>query len=214
MRKPPYLPQKLQMKKLLLLVALFAFSLTAMPQKMDSAQTAVKKAYTDFVKWYRNHSEILDGFNLFRGTDTNENGMQPPWIMNWKNVERYLANIRKRVPYLGAAFINNERKFLKSCERYWKKHPEEDLTVGFDFDRFIGGQESPQIMVDQYILSKKVTWKVEIKGDDAIIYYIYKGQLDDHEKPMKIKDGTKVKMKKEKGVWKIALLQNHFLDED
>jgi hypothetical protein len=202
------------MKKNLVAVLLFLFSLQGFSQKMDSTQLAVKKVYVDFVKWYRNHSEILDGFNLFRGSDTNENGMQPPWIMNWKNVERYLANIRKKVPWLGEAFIANERKFLKSCERYWKKHPEEEITVGFDYDRFIGGQESPQIMTDQYILSKKVSWKVEIKGDEAIIYYVWKGETDDNGKPLKIKDGTKVKMKMEKGKWKIALLQNHFFDED
>lgn len=202
------------MKKGLVALALFMVSFQAMPQQMDSAQKAVKKVYVDFVKWYRNHSEILDGYNLFRGSDTNENGSQPPWIMNWKNVERYLANIRKRVPYLGEAFITSERKFLKACEKYWKENPQEEITVGFDFDRFIGGQESPPIIIDNYILAKHVKWKVEIKGDYATIYYAGKFDKDDNGKPLKVKDGTKVKLKKEKGVWKIALLQNHFLDED
>jgi hypothetical protein len=206
----PYLLQKLPMKKLLLLVGLFVFSTTAMPQKMDSTQTAVKKVYVDFVKWYRNNAEKLDGYELAKGSSVNENGQQPPWIMNWKNVEKYFANIRKKVPWLGETFIANERKFLKTCEKYWKEDPTEEITVGFDFDRFIGGQESPPIIIDNYILAKHVKWKVEIKGDNATIYYAGKFDKDDNDKPVKIKDGTKVKMKKEKGVWKIALLQNHF----
>lgn len=192
---------------------LFLFAVCYIPlsaQKMDSAQLAVKKVYIDFAKWYRNHSEKIDHYELFRGSDTTENGMQPPWIMNWKNVEKYLANLRKKAPWLGAAFVANERKFLKSCERYWKKHPEEDLTVGFDFDRFVGGQESPQVIVDEIILSKKTKWLVEIKGNDAVIYYIHPWETDDNGKPLHIKKGTNVQLKKENGEWKISRLQNYF----
>ncbi len=198
------------MKKAPVLLALLFCTLQLTAQKMDSAQLAVKKVYIDFVKWYRNHSDKIDHYDLFRGSSTNENGMQPPWIMNWKTVEKYLANLPKKAPWLGAAFVANERKFLKSCEQYWKKHPEEELTVGFDFDRFIGGQESPQVMADEYILSKKVKWLVEIKGNNAVIYYIHPTETDDNGKPLAIKKGTNVQMKKENGVWKIARLQNYF----
>lgn len=199
------------MKKGCIAAIMFLVCLKAMPQqKLDSAQQAVKKVYVDFARWYKTHANALDGYDLVSGKDTTDNGMQPPYRMNWKNVEKYFANIRKKVPWLGETFIANERKFLKSCEKYWKEEPGEEIIAGFDYDRFVGGQESPGYMVDYTILSKKIVWRVDIKGDDATIYYMEKGAKDENNKPMKITQGTKVKMKKEKGVWKIALLQNHF----
>lgn len=208
-----FVPKIANVKKGFIAAVLFLASLPAMPQKMDSAQLAVKKVYIDFARWYKTHGSVLDGFDLISGVDTGDNGLQPPYRMNWKNVEKYFATIRKKVPWLGETFIANERKFLKSCEKAWKKHPEEEIIMGFDYDRFVGGQESPDFMVNYTILSKKILWRVDIKGDDATIYYMEKGARDDNNKPMKITDGTKVKMKKEKGVWKIALLQNETLGD-
>lgn len=199
------------MKKGVLAAFLFIISLQAMPQqKLDSNQQAVKKVYVDFVKWYKKNFNVLHNYDLVRGSDTTENGMQPPYHMNWKNAEKYFAAIRKRVPWLGETFIANERKFLKSCEKYWNENPQEEIIVGFDYDRFIGGQELPEYIVDHWILSKKIQWRVDVKGDNATIYYMEKGALNENDKPMKITEGTKVKLKKEKGVWKIALLQNAF----
>lgn len=197
------------MKKALGFAFLLVFSVQAMAQRLTAEQQKVKKVYTDFVKWYRDHGETLDGFDLFHGSDTTENGQQPPWIMNWPNVEKYLVHIRKNVPYLGETFIANERKFLKQCEKYWKEDPKEELTAGFDYDRFLGGQESPDVLA-QNILAKNVKWKVVIKGNRATIYYITPWDRDEKDRPLKITSGTKVLLQKEKGKWKIALLQNKF----
>ena len=178
------------MKKLLfLLISSFAFS-ASQAQTLSAEQQAVKKVVVDFYKWYAANDAKLYNFKLYKGKVVKD---APPYIIDWKVAEKYFNYVRKNVTWLGQAFIINERKFLKQCQQNFNKYPEEEMPMGFDYDRFTDTQEDAKYTLDEYILNKKMTWQINIKNAVAIVFINVKN-----------KDRSKVELVKENGTWKIS----------
>lgn len=72
--------------------------------------TQIKNTITGFYKWYNANWKKVLAFKLYKGK---EKADVPPYIINWKEVERYFAFLRKNAPHLSEAFIENERKIYK-----------------------------------------------------------------------------------------------------
>ena len=66
----------------------------------------------------------------------------PPYKILWKGVEKYFTYLRTSVPYVGEAYIKAERNHFKFSDSCFKDDPVEEMPVGFDYDRWAGGQES------------------------------------------------------------------------
>jgi hypothetical protein len=158
-------------------------------QKLTADQQAAKKVVVDFFKWYKNNSSKLEQFNLYKGKKDKD---QPPWVIDWKEVERYFAFLRKNVPYVGETYINSEREAFKKAQQLFVQHPDDEIVPGFDYDRYTGGQESPEYMVTDWLLGKGtkgvVTFITPFEGADSKTEYSY----------------ASVDVVKEKGVWKLA----------
>lgn len=157
-------------------------------------QAAAKKTVVDFYKWYGSNWKKMDAFKLYKGRKKKD---QPPYTINWKEVERYFTYIRQHVPQLGEAFISNEKKFFKQCQVDFDANPEEEIAAGFDYDRFVGGQEDPELIIRETILDKKNTWEVVIDGNKATVF------VTDRHLEGEASKG-KVDLVKEKGSWKIS----------
>jgi hypothetical protein len=190
------------MKKLLFFIVLCstAWHVNAQ-QKPVSDRQAIINCVKGFYQWYKKEPSDLDKYALYRGKNK-DNPDGPPYMIDWKNVEKHFTWIRKNQHWLGETFIENERKFFKESEKYFNEHPEEEMPVGFDYDRIYGGQDTPIWMLPAKPLEKGITWKVTITGTKALVEFTYtfknyEGKMD--------KGHEKLEMAKEKGVWKIAL---------
>ena len=102
------------MKKSLILVAFFILSNFTYSQ-------VVKKVVVEFYKWYAANDAKLYNFKLYKGKVEKD---APPYMIDWKVAEKYFNYINKNVPWLGQAFVANERKFLKQCQQSFNKYPE------------------------------------------------------------------------------------------
>jgi hypothetical protein len=190
------------MKRIFLLGCCCAVVLFATAQtKTVSERQAIINTVKGFYQWYKNQAADLDKYPLYRGKKK-ENPDGPPYMIDWKNVEKHFAWIRKNVPWLGETFIENERKFFKESEKYFNENPEEEMPVGFDYDRIIGGQDTPVWMLPKKPLEKNINWKVNIEGKKAIVEFTF--TFKNYEGKME-KGTEQLEMVKEKGVWKIAL---------
>lgn len=181
------------MKTILLLLALTT-GYNGLAQS-SAEKAACKKTVEDFYKWYRVNWRKIDAFTLYKGKKKKD---QPPYVINWKEAERYFSFIRKNVSWLGETFIKNEKAFFKQCQKEFDADPTGDLPYGFDYDRFVGGQEDPEYIVDSTILRRDNKWTFDIKGDKATVYI-----TDSHWKELGPQKG-KVELVKENGRWTIA----------
>ena len=185
----------LVMKKLFPVLFLFCAS-GAFSQKkgMSADETACKATVVDFYKWYKSNWKKMDAFVLYKGKK--KKGM-PPYIIDWKAVDRYFVFIRKNVPYLGETFISNEKNFFKETQKEFDADPEGEVPAGFDYDRFVGSQEDPKWTVDEIILYPKNKWQVKIEGNTATVFI-----TDMHKDAGGQK--SKVGLTRENGSWKIS----------
>src|ERR1051325_7794636 len=102
-----------------LLIALLSAGLSAaQPVKSDSAE--IRTAITSFYNWYNTNWKHIQAFKFYYSTKKKDS---PPYKINWKEVERYFAYIRKSVPYLGEEFINQQRTFFTKCDEMFKEYP-------------------------------------------------------------------------------------------
>ena len=185
------------MKRLLLFLLISGIGFSqARNGRMDSSELAAKNTVTSFYKWYSSHWKKLDAFKLYRGKKSVDN---PPYTIDWKVVEKYFAYIRKNIPQLGEAFIRNERLYFKQCQKDFDANPTEEIAIGFDADRFVGGQEDPALVVKETIFYKKNTWQVKIIGNKASVFVSDKHNTGEERKGV-------VELVKENGVWKIATM--------
>ena len=183
------------MKKLFFVLFLFCAS-TAISQKkaLSAEQVACKTVVVDFYKWYKANWKKMDAFILYKGKKKKN---MPPYVIDWKAVDRYFAFVRKSVPYFGETFISNEKKFFAKTQKEFDADPEGEVPAGFDYDRFVGSQEDPEYTVDQIILYPKNKWEVKIKGEKATAII-----TDMHKDAGGQK--SKVGLTKENGSWKIS----------
>lgn len=179
------------MKKIITGFILLLFTLPVFAQ-LNAEQDSIKKVFFNFLAFYKKNETKFNSFKLYKGKGENND---PPYHIQWKEVERYFAYLRSNVPYVGEAYIKAERQHFKQSESSFKKYPEEELPMGFDFDRWAGGQESIQYTYKWYT-SPKNKYKVIITGNTA---------------KLKIGSGSGkdiawsiVPFAKENGVWKMA----------
>jgi hypothetical protein len=183
------------MKQLFFLVlAIFSLSSQAQHRKLTPAEQQVKKVVTDFYTWYAGNWKKIEGFKLYKGKKVKDT---PPYVIDWKVAEKYFGFIRSKVPQLGETFIKNETHFFKQCQKGFDANPGEEIASGFDYDRFVGGQEDPALIIKETILAKGNDWDIVIKGGKATVYIFNRHNGTATNK-------GKVEIVKEKGVWKIA----------
>ncbi len=166
----------------------------AQNSKLTATEQSVKKVVTDFYKWYAGNWKKMDSFKLYKSKKTKD---APPYVIDWKAAEKYFSFIRSKVPQLGETFISNQKLFFKQCQSDFDANPGEEIASGFDYDRFVGGQEDPALIIKETILAENNGWNVVIKGNKATVFI-----FDNHNGAEGNKG--KVEMVKEKGSWKIA----------
>ena len=183
------------MKKLLFILFLFCAS-SAISQKkvVNTDENACKTTVVDFYKWYKANWKKMNAFVLYKGKKKKN---MPPYVIDWKAVDKYFAFIRNSVPYFGETFITHEKKFFKETQQEFDADPDGEVPAGFDYDRFDGSQEEPKYMVDQIILYPKNKWEVKINGNVATVV------ITDMHKDAGIQK-HKVGLVKENGTWKIS----------
>lgn len=184
------------MKKYFIWFILLLFSATGNAQ-LTSEQLKIKKAFFDFLEFYKNNEAKFNSFQLYKGTGKENN---PPYKLQWKEAEKYFAYLRKDVPFVGEAYIKAEKAHFKFSDSCFKADPKDEIAAGFDFDRWAGGQESIEYMYTWY-KSKKNKFSVIITGSTAILKIgdqLSEGTLE------KDRNWSFVPFIKEKGKWKMA----------
>jgi hypothetical protein len=184
------------MKKYILLLIISFFYITSQAQ-LNAEQKSIKKIFIEFQHFYQKNEKRFDVFNLYKGKGK-ENA--PPYHIQWKEVDKYFAFLRTQVPYVGEAYIKSERKDFLFYDSCFKAAPKEEMAVGFDFDRWAGGQESCEYMV-KWNTNPKNIYIVTIKGDNATLKIAVPFEKGDTKKD-RIWDI--VLFTKEKGIWKMA----------
>jgi len=179
------------MKKLIAGLVVLLFTLPVVAQ-LNAEQITIKKVFFDFLGFYKKNEVKFNSFKLYKGTGK-ENG--PPYKLQWKEAEKYFTYLRSSVPYVGEAYINAERLHFKQSDSGFKKYPEEELPMGFDYDRWAGGQESIEYTYKWYT-SPKNKYVVNITGNTAVLK-IGSGSGEDMFWSI-------VPFVKEKGKWKMA----------
>ncbi|MCC7401076.1 MAG: hypothetical protein IT214_06285 [Chitinophagaceae bacterium] len=152
------------MKKIFFLLLFAMGSLPGFSQ-LDKEQETIKKTFFDFLGFYQKNEQKFQSFTLYKGTGK-EDG--PPYHIQWKEVNKYCAWLRKNVPYVGEAYIKNERKDFKYYDSMFHVEPDEEIPFGFDFDRWSGSQEDIKYMIDLYT-SAKNKYIAIIRGNKAIL---------------------------------------------
>jgi hypothetical protein len=183
------------MKKLFFLACIIAATQLAAQTKQEAA--LIKKT-KDFYAWYKKNPNKLDNFKLHGSKTKDDAG---PYFIIWKNVEKYFAYIRKSVPMLGEAYIENERKDLKELDKYYKENLDDGIPAGFDADRIVGGQVGVDEALE-YAFPKQGKWKVSIDGNTATVAWVHKTLNYDTNEMEETSSTTE--LKKEKGIWKIS----------
>ncbi len=182
-----------RMKVLFLLCCLLAtnFCQAQKVKKAPPDYAQIKNTINAFYKWYNTNWKKTNSFKIYKSKQGTEG---PPYVIDWKEAERYFNHLRKNVSYLSEAFIQNEKQGFKNSEEDFKKYPEDELPSGFDYDHFTNTQEEPAYFL-QELMKKDNQWKFNAGTAGTIIVTIISN------------DGAVFfcgQMKKEKGVWKIA----------
>jgi hypothetical protein len=164
--------------------------------QLNPEQEKIRQTFFRFLAFYEKNEKRFN-FNLYRGTGPDN---APPYRVNWKEAERYFAFLRREVPMVGEAYIKAERAHFKFSDSCFKTDPEEEMPVGFDYDRWAGGQESIEY-TRPYYTSKDNIYQVTITGNKAVLRIggpLGEGQTE------KDRDWSFVPFVKEKGIWKMA----------
>ncbi len=192
--------------RLVLVLFFSTFSLLTNAQRVkDSAN--ISSTIKAFYSWYNGNWEKLTEFKLYEGTESPDS---PPYRINWKEVDRYTNWMQKNALQLDEEFYKNERMHFQYADSAFKANPEEEIPMGFDYDRFTDSQESPEWMLEE--IEKATKWKFSINGNDAKVEIL--------SAPVMMEDGGEVEyivgcieLKKRKGLWKIAKIGCTFADE-
>jgi hypothetical protein len=189
------------MRQLFLALTLFVATASMAQEKKASKtdSTAVRKTVVAFYQWYNTNWKKVDAFQLYKSKKGNDG---PPYVIDWRQVEKYFTFLRTKAPMLGKAFIEYERAFFKHAEQSFKDNPEEEMPVGFDYDRFTNSQEEPSLFWKE-LTKKSNRWVVTIDDQDKNKAYVRVYPAVKQSTEDQVLCGTMVK---EKGVWKIGRL--------
>jgi hypothetical protein len=184
------------MKKLSAIVLCLGFWFAAPAQSSKADSTQIRGTIMSFYNWYLKNHPKINSFELYKGTKSSDT---PPYRINWTEVNKYFGFIRSSVPWLGEAFIANQKKFFQECDSAFIADPEGEIPYGFDFDWYTNSQEDPEWLVEE--LKNATQWVTTVNGMDASVDVL--GLYNDNGKQIE----TVIlcySMKKEKGKWKIA----------
>ena len=200
------------MLKQLFLFVLLWMNIGVYAQHTTEEKLLIKKV-TNFYTWYKTNYQQLEKFNLYKGKGKDN---EPPYKIQWKEVEKYFAYYRKNNPTVGEAFFEWHRKDFKKIDTEFKKDSTEEIPAGFDYERIVGGQVGVEEALE-YAFPEKGNWKVTIKGNTAMVTYLY--QALDYETDKMFEAKSETELKKENGVWKISrtigmVEVDHFIEEE
>lgn len=126
--------------------------------------TAIRNVIIDFYTWYNDNYRKMMDYQLYSGIKKQG---QPPYKINWQEVERYQAFIRDSIPQLGQDFLVNQKKMFQQCDSAFKVDLEDEIPYGFDYDWYTNSQESSSYLLDGIKASGK--WIISIKGNEAAV---------------------------------------------
>jgi hypothetical protein len=152
------------MKKLLILLILATACVTSRAQ-LTAEQKTIQKVFFDFLAFYKKNEKKFNSFRLYKGSGKDN---EPRYRIQWKEAERYFAFLRKEVPYVGEAYIKAERLHFMQSDSSFREFPAEEIPIGFDYDRWAGGQESIEYTYGWYT-SPKNKYVVTITGNTATL---------------------------------------------
>lgn len=184
------------MKKSLIVVSLI-LTIKYSTAQLNAEQKLIKQTFFNFLKFYQKNEKAFNAFDIYKGTGLED---APPYKIQWKEAEKYFTFLRTKVPYVGAAYIQAERNHFKFYDSCYKADPAEEIAVGFDFDRWGGGQEEVKYMVEWHT-SPKNKYEVKITGNKAVLRIGH--ELYENALPKDI-SWSFVPFVKEKGKWKMA----------
>lgn len=184
------------MKKMIAVFAMCCFMHPGFAQ-LSQEQQSIKQVFFDFLHYYQKHEKEFNSFQLYKGRGKDN---APPYHIQWKEVARYADYLRKQVPYVGEAYIASEKKDFRYYDSCFKADPKEEMAVGFDYDRWAGGQEDLAYMV-KWHTSKENQYKVNMKGNKAELLI---GSPPFDGENGKERSWSKVPFVKEKGKWVMA----------
>lgn len=183
------------MRKIFLPLLLILACFTSHSQ-LNKEEESIKKIFFDFLNFYQKNEKKFNSFQLYKGVGKENN---PPFKIQWKEVDRYFAWLKASVPYVGEEYTRNERTHFKYSDSCFKTDPTEEIPMGFDYDRWAGGQEDISYTLKWYT-DPNNKYKVNIKGDKALLRI---GTLPEGAKE-KERGWNEVPFVKEKGKWKMA----------
>lgn len=172
---------------------------TPVPDR-SADSTAIRKVIVDFYNWYNKNYTKLQQYHLYEGIKKTD---QPPYRINWKEVEKYQLLLQTDARGLGQEFLQRQYRFLQSCDSAFKKNTEDEIPYGFDYDWYTNSQEETEYLVGQ--VNKSKPWPVKWAGDYATVDIM--GDYDNNGKQQEASFVT-ILMKKENNEWKIARIGN------
>jgi hypothetical protein len=173
------------------------FALPAIAQPLNTEQKKIKQVFFNFLQLYKKNAVKFNSFILYKGTGKDNNN---PYSIQWKEVDKYFAYLRKSVPLVGEAYIIAERNHFKFSDSCFKADKEEIMPVGFDFDRWAGGQDDIEFLIKAHT-SAKNKYEVKVTGNTAVLRI---GQPLWEGAEEKDFSWMFVPFVKEKGMWKMA----------
>ena len=183
------------MKKIIIILLALVISFSSFSQHTNTQDsTQIRSTINSFYNWYNKNWQKVAAFKLYT-----KRTQDPPYMINWKEVERYLLWLRKNAPQLGEEFAKRERLFFRQCDSAFKTQVQDEVPYGFDGDRFTNSQELPQTLIDE--LKKAKQWVVNIDNDEATVEVL--GSYTDKGKEIETLTICFV-MKKERAKWTIA----------
>lgn len=183
--------------RIVCILLLFSFASLTTSAQHTSEEKIIKKVFFDFLQFYKKNVRAFNSFQLYKGTGKEQN---PPYRIQWSEAERYFKYLRTKVPYVGEAYIKSERNDFKFYDSCYKADPDEEIVVGFDFDRWAGGQDDPEYLVKWHTDPKNI-YQVTITGNTAILRIgspLWDGAAEID------RNWETVPFIKEKGKWKMA----------
>lgn len=184
------------MKKVFLFL-LFITSISRSNAQLTKEQDSIKNIFFDFIKFYQKNEKKFNSFQLYKGAGEKNN---PPYHVQWKEVDRYFAWLRTDVPYVGEEYIKNEQWYFKYVDSCLKSDFKNDISVYFGFDRWTELQKDVSDTLKWYF-DPNTKYEVEISADKAMIRIESPGIW---EKYHCISGLLLVPFIKEKDTWKIA----------
>ena len=191
-----FLCLKFHFMKQVLSLFLLVISHTLFAQ-LNPEQESIRQTFFSFLKFYEQNQRTFNGFRVYKGKG--QYG-EPPYRIQWQEAERYFAWLRKQVPYVGEAYITAERRHFQVSDSLFRAYPDEEIPMGFDYDRWAGGQEDIKY-TRPYYTSPKNKYRVIINGDKAELRIggvLPPGAGEDE------REWSVVPFAKEKGKWKMA----------